>query len=137
MPAAAQGAADRVGEQHREHPAPGAEPQRPALDPLEVDLVAGEEEEHAEAEVGEEVDEFVVVGEVEDFRADHDPQHQLEHHDRRREAASARTATVIAASAAATTIAKKDSCRLELAIDGRAASRILRPDRVGSDGGPC
>ncbi len=29
---------------------------------------------------------LVGVGEAEDFGSDHDPQHQLEHHDRRREA---------------------------------------------------
>ena len=78
--------AEAVGEDHREQPAEGAELQRLAPDPLEVDLVAGEEEEHPEAEVGEEFDEVVAVGEAEDFGPDQDPQHQLDHDDRRREA---------------------------------------------------
>ncbi len=52
-------------------------------DPLEVDLVAGEEEEHAEAEVGEEIDEVIRLGEAEDFGADDDPQQQLDDDDRR------------------------------------------------------
>ena len=61
-----------------------AELHRPALDPFEVDLVAGEVEEHPEPEVGEEFDEVVGVGEVEDLRADQDPQEELEDDHRRR-----------------------------------------------------
>ena len=48
-----------------------------AGDPLEVDLVAGEEEQHAEPEVGEELDE---VGHLqpEHLRPDHDAEHELD-----------------------------------------------------------
>ncbi len=81
-----EGAADRVGECDREQPAPGAELERFAADPLEVDLVAGEEEEHPQAEVGEEFDEAVGPGKIEDFGADDDPQQQLDDDNRRREA---------------------------------------------------
>jgi hypothetical protein len=79
-------AAEPVGEPDGQRPAQRAQLHRRPLDPLEVDLVAGEEEEHPEAEVGEEVDELVGVGELEDFGADHDSQDQLEDDDRRREA---------------------------------------------------
>jgi hypothetical protein len=65
--------------------AEGAKRQRPAADPLEVELVAGEEEEHAEAEVGEEIDEVVGFGQVQHVGADDYPQQQLDHDDRRRE----------------------------------------------------
>ena len=78
--------ADPVGERHRERPADRAEPQRPPADPLEVDLVAGEEEEHPEAEVREELDELICGRDVEKVGADEDSQQQLEDDDRRREA---------------------------------------------------
>ena len=84
-PGGGQHAADPVGEREREQPAPGAERQRPAADALEVDLVAGEEEQHPEPEVGEEVDEVVAAGEAEDLRADHDPEQELDHDHRRGE----------------------------------------------------
>ena len=80
-------AADTVGERHRDQPTPGAKPQRPAPDSLEIDLVAGEEEEHAEAEVGEEVNEVIGLGDVEDLGADENAQEQLDDDDGRREAA--------------------------------------------------
>ena len=84
MPAAARAPPMPVGERDREQPAERAELQRRPLDPLEVDLVAGEEEEHAEAEVGEEFDEVGGLGQVEDFGADDDPQQQLDHDHRGR-----------------------------------------------------
>ena len=108
--------AEPVGEADREQPAERAELQRLALDPLEVDLVAGEEEEHPEAEVGEEVDEVVGVGEVEDFGADEDPEQQLDDDHRRREALRGTTATVIAAIAATTTMTKKESVSTSITV---------------------
>jgi hypothetical protein len=73
--------ADPIGERDREQPAKRPELHRQALDPVEVDLVAGEEEEHPEPEVGEEFDEVIGLREAEQFWADHDPQQQLEHDD--------------------------------------------------------
>ena len=84
-PGGRQGAADPVGEHQRQQPAPGAERERLAPDPLEVDLVAGEEEQHPEPEVGEEVDELVGLGEAEHLGPDHDPEDQLDHDHRRRQ----------------------------------------------------
>ena len=65
----------------------GAEPHRLAPDPLEVDLVAGEEEEHPEAEVGEEFDEAVGPGDVENLGADQDAEQELDDDHRGHEAA--------------------------------------------------
>ena len=99
-------AADPVGEQERE-----SQPQAPSFSgrprPLEVDLVAGEEEQHAEPEVGEEVDEVVALGEPEHLGADHDPEQQFDHDDRWRRRLGI-TTTVTAASAATTMTAKKE-----------------------------
>ena len=57
-----------------------------ASDPLEVDLVAGEEEEHAEPEVREEVEELVGLREAQHVGTDQDPEDDLEDHDRQRQA---------------------------------------------------
>ena len=74
-------APDRVGERERDHPPGAGEQQRPAADPLEVDLVAGEEEEEPEPEAREEVDELVALRESEYVRPDDDPEDELEDHD--------------------------------------------------------
>ena len=76
-----------VGDHDREPPSGRAELQRPPADPLEVDLIAGEEEEHAEAEVGEEFDEAVFARDVEHVGADQDPEAELDDDHRRHEAA--------------------------------------------------
>ena len=60
-------------------PTHGGELQRRAADALEVDLVAGEEEQHAEAEAGEEVDELIAVREPQHVGPDHDAEDELEH----------------------------------------------------------
>jgi hypothetical protein len=86
MPVAASTPPDSEGKRDRDRPADGAQLERAAADPLEVDLIAGEEEEHSEPEVGEEFGEVVDVGEAEDVRSDRDPHHQLEHDDGRGEA---------------------------------------------------
>lgn len=78
-------AADRIGERDREQPAVAAEAQRRPPDPFEVDLIAGEVEEHPEAEVGEELAEFVGCSPAEPMRPDRDAEQQLEHDDRRRD----------------------------------------------------
>ena len=54
-----QHAAERVGDRERQEPAQHREPQRLPLDAPDVDLVAGEEEQHAQPEVGEELRERV------------------------------------------------------------------------------
>ena len=79
--------ADRVGERERDHPAERRQLQRLAADALEVDLVAGEEEQHPEAEAREELDELVRLGEAEHLGPDHDPEHDLDHDDRDRQPA--------------------------------------------------
>ena len=75
-------AGEAVREGERDDPAARAERERPPLDPLEVDLVAGEEEQHAEAEVREETRRGVDLGEACDLRADQDPEQQLDDDDR-------------------------------------------------------
>jgi hypothetical protein len=74
---------DRVRQREREGPAEHGETQRPAHDPVQVDLVAGEEEQHPEAEVREEVDELRDV-QAEHLRADDDAEQQFDH-DRRQQ----------------------------------------------------
>src|SRR3954447_2412572 len=53
-------------------------------DPVEVDLVAGEEEQEAQAEAREEVEEVARVGQPEQRGADDDPEHDLHDHPRQR-----------------------------------------------------
>jgi hypothetical protein len=53
---------------------------------LEVELVAGEEEQHAEPEVAEEFGEVVYVRKAEPLGANHDAQEQLQDHDRQNQA---------------------------------------------------
>ena len=92
-------AADRVGEHERQQPPRhDRELERHALDPVELDLVAREEEQHAEAEIREELDELVRLREVEDLGPDDDAEHQLDHHDR----AARGSGWIIPASSAAT-----------------------------------
>ena len=79
--------ADREGERDRHQPADRRELERLAADALEVDLVAREEEQHPEPEVGEEGDELVCLSEVEQLRSDQDSEHDLDSHDRERQAA--------------------------------------------------
>ena len=74
--------AERVGERQRQQPAEDGQPQWAAADALEVDLVAGEEEEHAEAEAGEELDEVIGLGQAEQLGSDHDAEHDLDDHNR-------------------------------------------------------
>ena len=50
--------AERIGQDERQQPSEDAKPERAAADPLEVDLVAREEEEHSEPEIREEVEEL-------------------------------------------------------------------------------
>jgi hypothetical protein len=85
-PCGRQRAACAVCERQRHGPPDRREPQRPPSDPAEVDLVAGEEEEHPEAERGEEVGEVIRLGHVERLRPDRDPQQQLDDHHRHRDA---------------------------------------------------
>jgi hypothetical protein len=54
----------------------------------EVDLVAGEEEQHPEAEVREELDEVVRLGEPEHVGPDDDAEEDLDHDDRHRQEAA-------------------------------------------------
>ena len=76
-------AADRVGQGDRQQPAGAREARRPPADAPEVDLVAREEEEHPEAEVGEQLRRRADVCQAEHLRADDDAQEQLEDHHRR------------------------------------------------------
>ena len=71
-------AADRIGDRERHRPAEQREAHRHAPDPQEVELVAGEEEQQTEAEIGEERDRR---GDVKagDLRPDEDTEHELEH----------------------------------------------------------
>ena len=69
--------ADRVGDQERETPSEQAEPQRLAADPAQVDLIAGEEEEHPEAETGEEIGEAVDARSVEHLGTDDHAEDEL------------------------------------------------------------
>jgi hypothetical protein len=87
VPEGGEDAADDVGKPHREQPARASQLHRLAADALEVDLIAGEEEEHPQAEVGEEVDEAVGAGDVENLRADEDSEEELDHDHRGREPA--------------------------------------------------
>ena len=50
---------------------------------IEVDLIAGEEEQHPQPEVGEELDEVVDVGDSQPLRSDQNPEQQLDHDHRR------------------------------------------------------
>ena len=59
--------------------------QRLPLDALEVDLVAGEEEEHPEPQIAEELGGVVELRDVEALRADPMPEHQLDDDDRDRQ----------------------------------------------------
>jgi hypothetical protein len=79
--------ADRVRQGERDRPAECGQAQRRAGDSLEVDLVAGEEEQHSEPEVGEELDELRHV-DPEHLRPDHDAEQELD--DDRREQKAAR-----------------------------------------------
>ena len=101
--------AERVGERQRQQPAENGQPQRAAADALEVDLVAGEEEEHAQAEAREELEEVVWLGQAQQLGADHDAEHDLDDHNRQWQAGPATSPANSAASAATTTIARKDS----------------------------
>ena len=85
-----QRAAERVRDHQRHGPAVEGQAQRLAADARDVDLVAGEEEEHAEPEVREELRERVDVGEVEHLRSDDHAEGQLDHDDRDEQVASAR-----------------------------------------------
>ena len=60
----------------RQQPADRPEAQRQSCDAVQVDLVAGEEEQHAQPEAGEEDHEVAHV-QPEHLRADHHPQEQL------------------------------------------------------------
>jgi hypothetical protein len=77
-----------VRDHERERPPVSREPQRRAADPPQVDLVAGEEEEHPEAEVGEELREVIDMPDPQHVRADDDPKHELEDDRRHDEPAS-------------------------------------------------
>jgi hypothetical protein len=79
-----QGATDPVRQGQRYRPPSGAEREREPANPVEVDLLAGEEEEHPQAEVREELDEVVDMGQTHDLRTDQDPQQQLDDDDRGR-----------------------------------------------------
>ena len=59
MPVSASRPPIRGGERQREQPAQRGQAQRVALDALEVDLIAGEEEQEPETQAGEELDELV------------------------------------------------------------------------------
>ena len=63
-PGRARAASERIGQDQRQEPAENGKPKRAPADPLEVDLVAGEEEEHAQPETREEVEEVVGIGET-------------------------------------------------------------------------
>jgi hypothetical protein len=76
-PGCGEDAADRVGERQRQRPSQCRETERAAGDPAQVELVAGEEEQHPEPEVGEEPEELRRV-EPEHLRPDHDPEQQLD-----------------------------------------------------------
>jgi hypothetical protein len=71
---------DQRGGQGRGHqPAGDGQPPRPLLEQVEVELVAGEQEQEAEADVGQQVD-LGPVGPAEDLGADHHPAgHQDDH----------------------------------------------------------
>jgi hypothetical protein len=71
---------DAVREREREQPARSGQHHWPPPKAREIQLVAGEEEQHPQPEVAEELREVVLPREVEDIRADHDPEQQLEHH---------------------------------------------------------
>jgi hypothetical protein len=53
------------------------------MDPLQIDLVAGEEEEHPKPEVRKELDELIDLSETKDLGPDSDPQQQLDDHNGR------------------------------------------------------
>ena len=71
--------ADDDGDRERDRPADRAPDERPGSDVVLHELHAGEEEQEDEAQVGQEVDVVVDLREVEPFRADQDPEQDLEH----------------------------------------------------------
>src|SRR5215207_2841840 len=77
-----------VRQHQRDQPARARELERLALDPLEVDLIAGEEEEHPEAEVAEELGRGIEPGDSGHLWADEDAEHQLDHDHRDHQAGS-------------------------------------------------
>ena len=87
IPGGGEHAADRVGERQRHGPTHDGQAERVSGDPADVDLVAGEEEQQAEPEIGEELEELGGL-QAEHLRADHDAQQHLDD-DRRDEHASA------------------------------------------------
>ena len=75
-----QDAAERVGDHERERPARQPQLQRLPPDALDVDLVAGEEEQHPEPEIAEELRERVHAGEVQQLRPDQHAERELDDH---------------------------------------------------------
>jgi hypothetical protein len=80
-----QDAGEAVGEHQREAPTGHREPQRPAADPLEVDLISREQEQEREPERPEERRELVDLGQAEHLRTDQDPEQKLDDDERERD----------------------------------------------------
>ena len=83
-------ATEPVGDRERHRPPEQRKPQRTAANARDVDLVAGEEEQHAQTEIGEELREVIDLRDVESLGPDHHAQHQLEHDHRQEQTAPAR-----------------------------------------------
>jgi hypothetical protein len=77
QPCRPQGRAGGESERERQRPAAKGQDARPAAQLAEVDLETSEEEERREAELGQRVHEVVHAGEVEELRADEDPENDL------------------------------------------------------------
>jgi hypothetical protein len=71
-----------VSEDEREQPAEQRESQRRARDPMKLDLVAGKEEQEAEAELIEKVQDLATLGQPEHVGADQRAEQDLRHGDR-------------------------------------------------------
>jgi len=73
---------DPERKRERRHPHERRKLERPPANPVEVDLVPREEEQHRQAEIPEEVRELIDLRDPGNLRPDHDPEQQLDHHHR-------------------------------------------------------